>query len=823
MLTKTEPKNGAFGTGEKAGNPGRGGLVFAVLVSIVLLTSTGILDTGMGDEPYIYTDRPYIEYLNISADIDNNYAVTEIEEVLVNPFAYAVYGTFVFEMPEKAFISNFSLTIDGETYYAKIVSSEEGKEEFQEAVLNGTDAGLVESYGSNIFSYSISLSAYQKISVGLRYEEYIEKKLGGYEYVIPFSGAHYSYADSLSVDVSIKSRMAVIDVGVENYPDASTIWVSSNEARVGYYTMYSAPSEDFIVNYELGAPPTNGTLLNYKYDGTQYFMHIFSPQIGDLGGKSMPKDIIFVLDKSGSMSGEKIAQLKDAFSEIIGQLPEQDNFNIILFDSAITVYRDELLPASEGNKADAVSYINSIEAGGSTNINDAMITALNMFETSETRVPIIVMLTDGLPTSGITNTMAIRQNVLNNNTAGVSIFCLGFGFDVDFDFLKAMALENGGIAIRIYEGQDAGEQITDFYDTISTPLLRGLSFRYSEGACEIYPTYVDQMFDGTEVVVVGKYNGESDDITANVAATSWEGTVNFEETFVLSDNTGYDFIPRFWAYAKIRYLLDEIAVEGEVPSLVENVTSLALEYGFVTPYTSLLVKPLIDGGGSTETTVEEDTYADSSPSNSATAGAQASPIYTNSTRPLLSQGAPIPENSPDTLPTQSEGSSNLGSFSLLILLIVGTALAIIGYAKIQKYRLLEQERREMIYNYVQEHPGEHFRAIQRALGLEVGVLSHHLNKLEKGDYIRSRQDGIYRRFYPINSKIDMKMILSDVENRILTWIKRHPGSSQKEIANNLKLSRKVVNYHLKILRDAGFVRTVKDGRKILSYPNGEEF
>ncbi len=813
MLTKNEPKNGAIGTDKKAWNREKVRPGFAVLVSIVLLTSTGMLDTGMGDEPYIYTDRAYIEYLNISAEIDNNYAVTEMEEVVVNPLEYSVSGTFIFEIPEKAFISNFSLTIDGETYYAKIVSSEEGKEEFQDAVLNGTDAGLVESYGSNIFSYSISMSAYQKISVRLRYEEYMEKKLGGYEYIIPFSGAYYSYVDSLSVDVSIKSRMAVIDARVENYPDASIIWASSNEAKVGYRTMYYAPSEDFIVNYELGAPPTNGTLLNYKYNGTQYFMHIFSPQIGDLGGKSMPKDIIFVLDKSGSMSGEKIAQLKDAFSEIIGQLPEQDNFNIILFDSAITVYRDELLPASGGNKADAVTYINSIEAGGSTNINDAMITALNMFETSETRVPIIVMLTDGLPTSGITNTMAIRQNVLSNNTAGVSIFCLGFGFDVDFDFLKAMALENGGIAIRIYEGQDAGEQITDFYNTISTPLLRGLSFSYSEGACEIYPTYVDQMFDGTEVVVVGKYNGESDEITAKVTATSWEGTINFEETFVLTDNTEYDFIPRFWAYAKIRYLLDEIAVEGEVPSLVENVTSLAVEYGFVTPYTSLLVKPLIDGGGSSETTVEGGTYADNSlPPDSAIAA----PAYTNSTRPILSQGAPETESTPDTLPARSEGFSNLSSFSLLILLLVGTALAIIGYAKIQKYRLLEQERREMIYNYVQEHPGEHFRAIQRALGLEVGVLSHHLNKLEKGDYIRSRQDGIYRRFYPINSKIDMKLILSDVENRILTWIKKHPGSSQKDIANNLKLSRKVVNYHLKILRDAGFVRTVKDGRKVLS-------
>ena len=837
MLAKNRKEKGANGAVKKPEKPRIARFMPVVLV-LMMLGSTVLIGIGSSDE--FYPDSPEIEKMSVSAEIDNNYAVTEISEVLWNPYDAAVSATFSFEIPEKAFISNFSMTVNGEITYAKIVSKEQGQEEFQEAVMNGTNAGLVESYGKNIFSYSVSLSAYERMGICLRYEEFLEKSLGGYEYRVPMadSGIYYFVGD-FSVNIHLESGIVISSADVENYP-ATLNWVSPKELEVSYeyastYDECASgcimPFDDFILNYELESLPANGRMLNYLDGNEGYFMHIFSPQRSDIGGKSMPKDIIFVLDKSGSMSGEKIEQLKDAFSEIIWQLPEQDNFNIILFDSQISIYSDGLLSASEENRTEAVNYINNIVAGGSTNINDAMTTALGMFEISETRMPIVVMLTDGLPTSGVTNTAAIRENVLDANDARVSVFCLGFGYDVDFDFLKAMALENGGIAMRIYEGQDAGEQITNFYDTISTPLLRGLNFAYSEGTYEIYPTHVEQLFEGTEVVVVGKYSGEMEEIKSTVTATSWEGTKTFEESFPLNDSTDYGFIPRFWAYAKIRHLLDDIAVNGEEPSLVDNITSLALDYGFVTPYTSLLVKPTIDGGGDYPADGSKDSngytvpgYSNSTDSN------WISPVPGSGSTSPPPNGAPSggtkgPLNlpAPDIAPAQSESSSlPIGGIAQIVLLLVGTALAIVGYTKIQRYRLLEQEKREMIYNHIQEHPGEHFRAIQRALGMEVGVLSHHINKLEKGNYIRSRQDGMYRRFYPMNSKIDLKLILSDVEKRILSWVKKHPGTSQRDIADNLKISRKVVNYHLKILNDGGFVRIVKDGRKTLSYPNRDD-
>jgi uncharacterized protein YegL len=440
----------------------------------------------------------------------------------------------------------------------------------------------------------VSLSPQQELLVGLRYEQFLEKSLGGYEYIIPLKdGTANSFVQEFSIDIALKARLYITDLEVENYRDSAEIdWVYADTVLVSYQSSLITPQDDFIINYELANPPVNGTMLNYN-DGTdEFFFHIFSPQRTDLGDEVMPKEIIFVLDKSGSMEGRKISQLKTAFENIIEELPTQDTFNIVMFDNKVMRYNQELISATEENKLKAVEYINEIYAGGSTNINEALSTALDMFKISETKVPIIVMLTDGLPTAGVTNTATIRENILGKNEAGVAIFCLGFGFDVDFEFLKAMSLENYGIALRIYEGEDASEQITDFYATISTPLLRGLRFTYSDDAYEIYPEHVSQLFEGSEIVVVGKYSGASKTLAASIDANSWDGMRMFEEEFKLDKDSNNSFIPRFWAYAKIMHLLDEVAVNGENDSLVENITQLALEYEFVTPYTSLYVEIL---------------------------------------------------------------------------------------------------------------------------------------------------------------------------------------------------------------------------------------
>jgi DNA-binding MarR family transcriptional regulator len=156
-------------------------------------------------------------------------------------------------------------------------------------------------------------------------------------------------------------------------------------------------------------------------------------------------------------------------------------------------------------------------------------------------------------------------------------------------------------------------------------------------------------------------------------------------------------------------------------------------------------------------------------------------------------------------------------FLWLILVIIIFMISIFFYTKIKRHRLLQHSRREMIFNHVKDNPGDHFRGIQKALGLEVGVLAHHINKLEREEFIKSRQDGKYRRFYPMDAKIDIKLILSEIQERILGWIKKNPGASGSTIANNLGVDRKLVNYHVNVLEKGGFIYTEPRGKEKLCY------
>ncbi|MCK5560590.1 MAG: winged helix-turn-helix transcriptional regulator, partial [Thermoplasmata archaeon] len=162
-----------------------------------------------------------------------------------------------------------------------------------------------------------------------------------------------------------------------------------------------------------------------------------------------------------------------------------------------------------------------------------------------------------------------------------------------------------------------------------------------------------------------------------------------------------------------------------------------------------------------------------------------------------------------------DGRGGISGWQNILILLIVTILILISlflYSTLKRHRLLKHQRREMIYGYVKENPGEHFRGIQKALGLEVGVLAHHINKLEREEFVKSRQDGQYRRFYPMDAKIDVKLILSKIQENILNWIKKNPGISGSTLATQIGVDRKLVTYHVNVLQNAGFIYTEKEGR-----------
>jgi uncharacterized protein YegL len=615
---------------------------------IVLAILTGCTQTSSAA-----TDAT-IDYLHITAKVNNGYAITSIEEKLTNPHNTATDDEFRFLIPEGAFISGFCLIIDGVEYEADVLPKKEADERFEAAVSEGRTAGVLKTKKENIFSYSLSFKPRQSIIVRLTYEQPVKKTLGEYEYALSLRETDVAHiVPDLSVNITVASVNRIISLETPGFEGTSVKYLSSTKARVTYGTK-ALPDQDLRIVFTTDSTSLSGEMLFYETGGQGYLMHIFSPSVEDLGTTALDKEIIFVIDKSGSMSGDKIAQVKRVFTGIITDLPPDDYFNVIFFDRDVMVFRDTLMEANTQTKAEAANFVAALDANGGTNINEALLQALGMFEPNSGRVPIIVFLTDGKPTGEVTSPYVIRDNVKAANGAGASIFTIAFGIEdeANYDFLRALSLENCGVAERFYPGKNAEAGMNTFYETISTPVITDMDFAYPH-ASDIVNTGYNTLFAGSDAIVLARYPAGIGNIDSSIDAVTRTGSRSFDKTFPVIFGSENSFIPKLWAHTKIRELMDRMVVEGETDALVSEITDLSLEFGFVTPYTSLFVEvPVIDK--ISEATTEPGTLAE--PEEVATA----TPAYEGGAGEGVAEEAmPAPTPEATSAPREDEASDEV--------------------------------------------------------------------------------------------------------------------------------------------------------------------
>jgi uncharacterized protein YegL len=557
---------------------------------VVALVVGGLVALMLSNNPAEAADVPSVTSMDVAISINNSYAVTRVGQVIANPSATASSATFNFQVPEEAFISNFSLGLDGRTYYGQVVPAQNAKESYDRAVSEGRNAGLLASRGRSLFSYSINLKAGQSVDVGLVFEQFLRMKGGAFEYSMCLDSAMFGGATpSMNISSSIAYCSAIESVAVENYTaNTSILRPSPMTASTGFSARHFAARGNYIIRYSIARAAAAGSITPC-YDGRDtYFMHVFEPGVLELGGSPMPKQVVFVLDRSGSMSGQKIEQVKTAFGGIVRQLRPEDSFNFVYFSTNVAQWRSSPVKASKENIEAAESEIEGISASGSTNFNGAVGTALQMIKDQKNAAAIVVMLTDGQPTSGVTDKSTIRSEARSKNTLGTPIYCLGFGNDVDFDFLKALSIESGARALRIYIDKDAAGQIRDFFTTVADPLMKDLTFTYFPGA-EDHILGGKCLYDGSQLVVVGKVSGRPSALSVQVSGTDRDGPARFDATVDLTAMAQDPMVVRFYDFARINELLDRITVEGSGSPLVAEATNLSVEHGFVTPYTSMLI------------------------------------------------------------------------------------------------------------------------------------------------------------------------------------------------------------------------------------------
>ncbi|XP_041319281.1 inter-alpha-trypsin inhibitor heavy chain H4 [Pyrgilauda ruficollis] len=560
--------------------------------------------------------KPAVEIYSLHVDckVTSRFAHTVITSRIVNRANESREATFEVELPKTAFITNFSMSIDGEVYPGIIKEKAAAQNEYDSAVSQGQSAGLVKITDRKLeqFHVSVSIAAASKVAFELTYEELLKRQLGKYELLIKVRPKQL--VKHFQIDVHIFEpqgiRFLETDSTFMTNELSEALTKEQNETKAHILFKPSLDQQkknseldetllngDFVVRYDVKREATAGDIQIVN----GYFVHYFAPQEMPV----FPKNVIFVIDRSGSMTGRKIEQTRDALLKILQDLRQEDHFSFITFNNKVVEWKSSLLPATEENMASAAALVQTLTARGGTDISGALLAAVGLLEKAEglpeRSVSMIILLTDGQPTSGERNVEVIQENVQKAVNGKYALFCLGFGFDVSYKFLEKMALSNGGIARRIYENADAALQLQGFYQEVATPILMQIEMQYPENSIEgLTKNNFKLFFEGSEIIVSGKISNELDLLPVEIKAQSHTSNLtlkeeaNVKEKEQVFQNQRYifgNFIERLWAYLTIQQLMEKAisAQEEDRKALEAQALDLSLRYSFVTPLTSMVV------------------------------------------------------------------------------------------------------------------------------------------------------------------------------------------------------------------------------------------
>lgn len=532
-----------------------------------------------------------VKYHRVDIKIQNQVATTAIDQVFLNNHPRDIEGIFIFPLPEKAAISEFAMYIGERRVEGEILAADAARRVYEDIVRRLKDPALLEYVGRNMFRarvYPISGRGEKRIRIS--YSEILRAERGLIRYVYPLNTERFSLhpIEEVTISAGIESKTALTNI----YSPSHKISIrkeGEGKARVSFEGKDIKPDKDFILYYSLAQDDIGMSFINSQDLEDNYFMLLASPRYVKKRERVLKKNLVFVIDSSGSMRGNKIAQAKEAARFVIDHLDEKDKFSVVDFDDGVETFAAELVEAKPENKTEALSFIEGIEDSGGTNINEALLRALRMAEPGE-RPNYVLFLTDGLPTVGVTETADILRNLDRANALGCRVFVFGVGNDVNTDLLDRISSQNRGTSVYVGEDEDLELALSSYYEKISSPLLSDIEIDFRGiDVQEVFPRILPDLFRGSQLIMTGKFKGEGP------VRVTLKGQVGKEKkTFILKEQelerqATYDFLPRLWATRRIGYLLQEIRLQGEKDELVEEVEKLGLKYGIVTPYTSFLV------------------------------------------------------------------------------------------------------------------------------------------------------------------------------------------------------------------------------------------
>lgn len=571
-------------------------LLLALIVSVVApITASAdgviVVDPPICDpvcrEPVLIADQLTVRSHRVDVSIADQVATTRVDQVFHNPNSWAAEGTYIFPLPPGAAISGFTMTIDGEPIEAKLLDAEEARRIYDEIVRNLRDPALLEYIGEGAIQASVfPIPPGEDRRIEIEYGEVIPTDAGLSSYRYPLNTERFSAQplEQVSVRVAVETSeplRAVYspshDVAIDREDDFHFV--------AGYEENDVRPDTDFELFWSVSPDAIGASVVSHvDANGQGHFLLLAAPGIDD-ATEIVAKDVIIVLDTSGSMEGEKIQQAREALLYVLEHLNPEDRFTIVEFSTGAREFSPELLPPSEADEA--AEWVQRLEATGGTDINLALLEALAMAETQ--RPTMVLFLTDGLPTEGEVETARIIDNVADTAPENVRLFAFGVGDDVDAILLDTLSSEHQGRTTYVRPGEALNEAVSTFYAGITAPVLADVEVNVAGvDVAEVYPNPLPDLFAGSQLIALGTYEDGGE------ATLTLRGEVNgvpreFTYPVSFAEDGGSEFLPRLWATRKIGYLINQIRLNGENEELIDAIVDLSLKYGIVTPYTSYLI------------------------------------------------------------------------------------------------------------------------------------------------------------------------------------------------------------------------------------------
>ncbi len=527
----------------------------------------------------------------VDVKIENQVAHTTVEQVFYNPNPRRQEGTFLFPVPKGAAIEKFQMEINGKLQKAELLDAKKARKIYTDIVRSMKDPALLEFAEQDLFKVRIfPFEAHGTKRIKLTYNQVLKNDAGLVGYTFPLSTGKYSAKpiQNLSINVQLNSKVPVKAIYSPTH-DVEVKRTGSKKAAIGFEGKGVRPNSNFTLYYSPKQKDINVNIIAHREGNEGYFLMLAAPGVDAAKGKVTEKDIAFVIDTSGSMAGNKLEQAKKAFQFCVANLNEGDRFEVVRFSTETDSLFGGLKKASSGNRKQALDFIKDLKPIGGTAINAALTEALDLKPEKSERPFLVIFLTDGRPTIGITGEGQIVKNV--GNAAGKTrVFCFGIGTDVNAHLLDKITEETRASSTYVTPNEDIEVKVSSFYTKIKEPVLANPKLKFPGGirVSKLYPNPLPDLFKGEELVLVGRYKGKGK------GDVLLEGTLagkkmQFEFPITFPAKADHSFIPRLWATRRVGYLLDEIRLHGENKELKEEVTQLARQYGIVTPYTAYLI------------------------------------------------------------------------------------------------------------------------------------------------------------------------------------------------------------------------------------------